>query len=116
MGDFTLALTGDGGSAIALNAVDVDTLNVTGGVLTLNDNVTVDTHLDLSTNIASITLAGNSTIDTAAGGVDQSITLDAVTGDFTLALTGDGGSAIALNRVEERRVGEAGRSLTSTDH
>ena len=66
-GDFDLTLTGDSASAVGLNAVDVDALAVTG-TLTLNDNITVDDSVDLSTNVASITLAANSVIDVAAGG------------------------------------------------
>ena len=78
-----LTLTGDSASAVGLNAVDVDALAVTG-TLTLNDNITVDDSVDLSTNVASITLAANSVIDVAAGGADQAITLADVTGDFDL--------------------------------
>ena len=61
-GDFDLTLTGDSASAVGLNAVDVDALAVTG-TLTLNNNITVDDSVDLSTNVASITLAANSVID-----------------------------------------------------
>ena len=98
-GDFDLTLTGDSASAVGLNAVDVDALAVTG-TLTLNDNITVDDSVDLSTNVASITLAANSVIDVAAGGADQAITLADVTGDFDLTLTGDSASAVGLNAVD----------------
>ena len=56
--------------------------------------------MDLSTNVASITLAANSVIDVVAGGVDQAITLADVTGDFDLTLTGDSASAVGLNAVD----------------
>ena len=93
-GDNDLTLTGDSASAVGLNAVDVDALAVTG-TLTLNNNITVDDSVDLSTNVASITLAADSVIDVAAGGVDQAITLANVTGDNDLTLTGDSASAVA---------------------
>ena len=113
-GDFDLTLTGDSASAVGLNAVDVDALAVTG-TLTLNDNITVDDSVDLSTNVASITLAANSVIDVAAGGADQAITLADVTGDFDLTLTGDSASAVGLNAVDVDALAVTG-TLTLNDN
>ena len=113
-GDFDLTLTGDSASAVGLNAVDVDALAVTG-TLTLNNNITVDDSVDLSTNVASITLAANSVIDVVAGGVDQAITLADVTGDFDLTLTGDSASAVGLNAVDVDALAVTG-TLTLNDN
>ena len=91
--------------------MDVDALAVTG-TLTLNNNITVDDSVDLSTNVASITLAANSVIDVAAGGVDQSISLADTIGNFDLTLTGDSASALGVDGADVNALTLSGGVLT----
>ncbi|MBO6656344.1 MAG: hypothetical protein JJ934_05600, partial [Pseudomonadales bacterium] len=90
-GDHNLDVQGDAASAITLNAVNTNSLDV-WGTLTLLGNITVDENLDLSSNVTSITLGSDVIIDVASGGTDQSISLADVTGDQLLDLDGTTGT------------------------
>ena len=110
----------DGVKTLTINgAIDVSTLTVDGvgsdDTITLSNNVTVDTNLDLQTNVSSITLAANSVIDVGAGGVDQSLSLADITGDFDLDVTGDTASAISLKSVDANSLDVTG-TLTLNDN
>ena len=90
------------GGNISLSAVNADSLTVTNGdELALNGDIVTSSAIDFATNINSVTLVGNTTIDTSAGS-NAGITLDPVDGAFDLTLTGDvgvGGSAITLGDI-----------------
>ena len=90
------------GGNISLSAVNADSLAVTNGdELALNGDIVTSSAIDFATNINSVTLVGNTTIDTSAG-TNAGITLDPVDGAFDLTLTGDvgvGGSAITLGDI-----------------
>ncbi|MBF0163173.1 MAG: filamentous hemagglutinin N-terminal domain-containing protein [Magnetococcales bacterium] len=85
-----------------------------GVALVLAANITSDTNLDLQTNVNAITLAGNSQLDVSSG-TNAAISLAPVTGNFNLALIGDGGvggSAISLRSVNSAALTVTGGTVS----
>ncbi|MBO6558767.1 MAG: hypothetical protein JJ957_19940, partial [Pseudomonadales bacterium] len=103
--DLTLITGGTG--TITVDALDLNNLSVTGA-LDVNGNITADESLDLDTGVTDITLLSASTISVAAGGVDQSITLADVNGDFALTVEGDANSVITLNQIDTDQLAVTG--------
>ncbi|MBV1878998.1 MAG: hypothetical protein KUG79_15265 [Pseudomonadales bacterium] len=93
-GAFDLSLKGDNDSVITFNEVNVGTLAVTGGNVSLNNDLIVAGEVNLS-GAGGIALVDDVTINNTTGS-NAAILLAPVTGANTLTLNGDTSSGITL--------------------
>lgn len=109
-GNGTISLTGDAGSALTVAGANVDTLNLTGGTLTLSGTIETDTAQNYS-GVSNIVLAGDTSLiarDSDAANAPQNITTGAgnvITGARALVVNG--------NVVDMAAIGDGSTNPTS---